>query len=164
MCCGAAAVAGLFTALAPQARAYVSNPCRGELPRHLAGHAVVQQAFDGLDPRALWDVHAHLLGTGDSGSGCGIHADMSRWWHPVEVLRRNFWFTTFSDPTTLPLRHAIGVDRIMVETDFPHNDSSWPDTQAILREQFGDDVTDEEAHQMTHSNAAELYRFPAKAA
>ena len=26
------------------------------------------------------------------------------------------------------------------------------------------DVTDEEAHQMTHSNAAELYRFPAKAA
>ena len=88
LCCGAAAVAGLFTALAPQAQAFVSNPCRGELPRHLAGHEVVQQAFEGLDPHALWDVHAHLLGTGDSGSGCGIHADMSRWWHPVEVLRR----------------------------------------------------------------------------
>jgi uncharacterized protein len=88
LCCGAAAVAGLFTALAPQARAFVSNPCRGELPRHLAGHEVVQQAFEGLDPYALWDVHAHLLGTGDSGSGCGIQADMSRWWHPVEVLRR----------------------------------------------------------------------------
>lgn len=88
LCCGAAAVAGLFTALAPQARAFLSNPCRGDLPRHLAGHEVVQQAFEGLDPRALWDVHAHLLGTGDSGSGCGIHADMNRWWHPVEVLRR----------------------------------------------------------------------------
>jgi len=89
LCCGAAAVAGLFTALAtPQARAFVSNPCRGALPRDLTGHEVVQQAFEGLDPQALWDVHAHLLGTGDSGSGCGIHADMSRWWHPVEFLRK----------------------------------------------------------------------------
>jgi predicted TIM-barrel fold metal-dependent hydrolase len=89
LCCGAAAVAGLFTALAPApARAYVSNPCRGALPRELARHDVVLQALDGLDPQALWDVHTHLLGTGDSGSGCGINASMTQWWHPVESLRR----------------------------------------------------------------------------
>ena len=120
LCCGAAAVAGLFTALAPQAQAFVSNPCRGELPRHLAGHEVVQQAFDGLDPHALWDVHAHLLGTGDSGSGCGIHADMSRWWHPVEVLRRRVILDgACVDPTADWIDRAYVARLRQLTVDFP---------------------------------------------
>jgi hypothetical protein len=28
-------------------------------------------------------------------------------------------------------RHIIGVDHIMVESDYPHADSSWPDTQGL---------------------------------
>ena len=38
---------------------------------------------------------------------------------PSEVLRRNFWFCFLTDPHTLKLRHDIGVDRIMFETDYP---------------------------------------------
>jgi hypothetical protein len=87
LCCSAALGAGLFTALNSQAQGW-RNPCRGALPRALAQHALVQQAFDGLDASALWDVHAHLLGNGDSGSGCIVHASMHQWWRPVEVLRR----------------------------------------------------------------------------
>src|SRR5262245_60570921 len=84
LCCGAAAVAGLFTSLtAGPARAFVFNPCRGRLPPELAQHEVVQQAFYGLNPNALWDMHTHLLGTGDSGSGCSVNANMTQWWHPV---------------------------------------------------------------------------------
>ena len=78
---------------------------------------------------------------------------------PVDLLHRNFWFTTFSDPRTMPLRHQIGVDRIMVETDYPHSDSSWPDTQEILAGQLAD-VPDDEAELITWRNAAELYRHP----
>jgi uncharacterized protein len=89
LCCGAAAVAGLFTSLqAHAALPGLDNPCRGKLPEALAQHDLVRAAFDGLDPRTLWDVHAHLLGTGDSGSGCTVHASMSQWWRPIEVLRR----------------------------------------------------------------------------
>jgi predicted TIM-barrel fold metal-dependent hydrolase len=79
---------------------------------------------------------------------------------PVDVLRRNFWFTTFSDPSTLPLRHVVGIDRIMLETDYPHSDSSWPDTQELLATQFGD-MPQHEADQITYRNAAALYRLPA---
>jgi uncharacterized protein len=89
LCCSAAAVAGLFTSL--ESRAAIpglNNPCRGKLPESLAQHELVRAAFDGIDPRALWDVHAHLLGTGDSGSGCTVHESMSQWWRPIEVLRR----------------------------------------------------------------------------
>lgn len=78
---------------------------------------------------------------------------------PVDVLRRNFWFTTFSDPTTLPLRHVVGIDHIMLETDYPHSDSSWPDTQELLVKQFGDMPRDE-AEKITWMNASELYRHP----
>ena len=53
---------------------------------------------------------------------------------PSEVLQRNFWFCTIDDPSVIDLRHRIGVDHIMVESDYPHADSTWPDTQAVLRE------------------------------
>lgn len=89
LCCGAAAVAGLFTSLqAHAALPGIDNPCRGKLPETLAQHDLVRAAFEGLDANALWDVHAHLLDTGDSGSGCTAHASMSQWWRPIEVLRR----------------------------------------------------------------------------
>ena len=55
---------------------------------------------------------------------------------PADVLRRNFWFCTIDDPSTLGARARIGVDHIMVETDYPHADSSWPDTQELLEERF----------------------------
>jgi predicted TIM-barrel fold metal-dependent hydrolase len=75
------------------------------------------------------------------------------------VFRRAFWFTTFSDPRSLALRHEIGIDRIMVETDYPHSDSTWPDTQALLAKQL-DGVPKDDADKLTYLNAATLYRHP----
>jgi mannonate dehydratase len=89
LCCAAALGAGLFTSLVgAQTTSRWWNPCRGALPEPLANHPLVAQAFDGIDAAALWDVHVHLLGTGDSGSGCAVHPSMHEWWHPVEVVRR----------------------------------------------------------------------------
>jgi predicted TIM-barrel fold metal-dependent hydrolase len=82
---------------------------------------------------------------------------------PLEVFRRAFWFTTFSDPRSLALRHEIGIDRIMVETDYPHSDSTWPDTQELLAKQL-DGVPRDEADKLTYLNAAALYRHPVVAA
>ena len=78
---------------------------------------------------------------------------------PIEVFHRNFWFTTFSDGRTLALRAQIGIDRIMFETDYPHTDSSWPDTQAIVAAQLAG-APRAAADRMTYRNAASLYRHP----
>ncbi len=56
---------------------------------------------------------------------------------PSEVLRRNFWFCSIDDPSAVAQRHVIGLDHIMVESDYPHADSSWPDTQAVLARDLG---------------------------
>ena len=85
MGCCAALGAGLFTGLGVQAAGPLRNPCRGALPPELAGHEVVQAALQGLDAARLVDTHAHLLGTGDAGSGCSVHPSMHQWWHPGEV-------------------------------------------------------------------------------
>ena len=63
LCCGAAAAAGLFTSLGARAAAPWVNPCLSPLPDSLARHELVLAAFEGLEAAALWDVHAHLLGT-----------------------------------------------------------------------------------------------------
>ena len=56
---------------------------------------------------------------------------------PSEVLGRNFWFCTIDDPSMTPLLDRIGVDHVMLECDYPHADSTWPDTQAVLASSFG---------------------------
>jgi len=78
---------------------------------------------------------------------------------PSECLRRNFWFCMIDDPSTLSTRHAIGVENILCESDYPHGDGTWPDTQAVLARMFAG-LPPEEIRLMTHENAARLYRHP----
>ena len=76
---------------------------------------------------------------------------------PSECLRRNFWFCMIDDPSTISTRHAIGVENIMCESDYPHGDGTWPDTQQVVHDLIGD-LPVEEIRMMTHENAAKLYR------
>jgi predicted TIM-barrel fold metal-dependent hydrolase len=78
---------------------------------------------------------------------------------PADVMRRNFWFCTIDDPSTIDTRHRIGVENIMVETDYPHGDGTWPDTQSVIAEVWGH-LPDDELRMMCHENAAALYRHP----
>jgi predicted TIM-barrel fold metal-dependent hydrolase len=78
---------------------------------------------------------------------------------PADVLARNFWFCTIDDPSTIDTRHRIGVDHIMVEVDYPHGDSTWPDTQSVIERCWGH-LPDDDLRRLTHRNAAELFRWP----
>jgi predicted TIM-barrel fold metal-dependent hydrolase len=77
--------------------------------------------------------------------------------HPTDLLRRNFWFTSIEDPYGFRQLDLVGVENVMVESDYPHMDSSWPDTQSLLRRQLGhlDDVA---IRRVCFENAAALYR------
>jgi hypothetical protein len=56
---------------------------------------------------------------------------------------------------------ASASSHVLVESDYPHADSSWPDTQAMLVRQLRDQgVPDDEAERITWRNAAELFRHP----
>jgi predicted TIM-barrel fold metal-dependent hydrolase len=78
---------------------------------------------------------------------------------PSEVLRRNFWYCTIDDPSTVAMRHIIGLDHIMVESDYPHADSSWPDTQLLMSKTWGE-LPEAELRRIASGNAAQLFRHP----
>ena len=56
-------------------------------------------------------------------------------------------------------RDVIGVENILFESDYPHGDGTWPDTQHVIERTLGD-LPVHEIHQITHENAAKLYRHP----
>jgi predicted TIM-barrel fold metal-dependent hydrolase len=78
---------------------------------------------------------------------------------PAEVFQRNFYFCSLDDPSTIGTRHRIGVDKIMLEVDYPHADSTWPETQKIVHDTLGS-LPEDEIEAITHGNAERLFRFP----
>src|SRR6476659_1491149 len=92
--------------------------------------------------------YQHMYGTWD-----GI--DLS----PAEVLQRNFWFCAIEDRSGLEQRHRIGVDHICLESDYPHQDGTWPDTQELFRTQL-DGFPADDVRKLTWENASKLFDFP----
>jgi predicted TIM-barrel fold metal-dependent hydrolase len=78
---------------------------------------------------------------------------------PSEVLKRNFWFCAVEDPSSFVQRERIGIENILVESDYPHCDSTWPNTQAVIQREIGD-LPAEDIRRITWQNASELYRHP----
>ena len=78
---------------------------------------------------------------------------------PSEYFARNFWIgASFLRPSESPLRHLLGVDRLMWGADYPHSEGSWPHTTEALRAAFGG-VPEEETRVMVETAAAEFYGF-----
>jgi mannonate dehydratase len=67
------------------------NPCLARLPRRLADHDLVRSAWEGIDPSRVWDSHAHLMGTGDSGSGIVVNPATDSLLNPGQYARRLFF-------------------------------------------------------------------------
>ncbi|HLM16720.1 MAG TPA: amidohydrolase family protein [Acidimicrobiia bacterium] len=101
--------------------------------------------LDRLDHVARYQ---HMYGTWD-----GI--DLT----PSEVLQRNFWFCAIEDRSGLEQRHRIGIDHICLESDYPHQDGTWPDTQELLRAQL-DGFPTGDVRKLTWENASNLFDFP----
>ncbi len=78
---------------------------------------------------------------------------------PADTFRRNFWVCAVDDPSSFSQREVVGVENILVESDYPHADSTWPNTQETLQTQLADMPSDE-AEAICWRNAAKLFRHP----
>ncbi|MDA2972574.1 MAG: amidohydrolase family protein [Actinomycetota bacterium] len=75
---------------------------------------------------------------------------------PAEVLKRNFWFCAVEDPSAFVQLDRIGVENVLLESDYPHCDSTWPNTQNVVHREIGH-LPAEVKERITWRNAAELY-------
>lgn len=68
------------------------NPCLSTgLPDRLAKHPVVVEAWEGIDASRVWDVHTHLIGTGDSNRGIWLNPNMQSLLNPVQYAQLKFY-------------------------------------------------------------------------
>lgn len=95
---------------------------------------------------------ARRLGEEDQVVSGGAHLDS------IDVLHRNFWFTTTADPSTIVTRSVVGIDHIVTGVGYPHAHSTWPDTQEVIDRAWGHLHSDEVA-KLTYANACRLLRW-----
>jgi len=89
------------------------HPCgSAALPEVLARHELLHRVWEGLDPAQLWDCHVHLLGSGDSDSGCWLNPRLSSLWHPIERLQKAFYLNA-ACVTDQPDMDAAYVERLL---------------------------------------------------
>jgi predicted TIM-barrel fold metal-dependent hydrolase len=77
---------------------------------------------------------------------------------PSDLFRKHIWGCFIDDYHGVGSRYEIGLDRILIEIDYPHSDSNWPNSRKHVAENLAS-VSDEEAHQIVELNARKLLHF-----
>ena len=85
------------------------------------------------------------------------------WWKVSKELPSARWYrqghATFEeDKLGVMARERLGVSNILWATDYPHPDSTWPDSRKVVADHFAG-VPEAETRQMIAGNAARLYKL-----
>ena len=139
VCCGVAAMAGLFSR--PARSAPWASSCAEVLSP--AARDLLARCLAGLDASQLWDMHCHLLGNGDSGSGCWLHPSLSGGWNLLERARKRVILDAACVDSGAPsIDHAFvqrllalvagfpgGARFLLLAFDQTHDDQGRPDRE-----------------------------------
>ncbi|KPM54359.1 amidohydrolase [Frankia sp. CcI49] len=77
---------------------------------------------------------------------------------PWETFRRHIYGCFIDDAVGLANLQFIGEDNIMIETDYPHSDSTWPHSRKLARERMAH-LPAETQYKILRGNAERLFRF-----
>ena len=77
---------------------------------------------------------------------------------PRELMEGRVWGCVFDDAHGLQSRHAMGLDKILFETDYPHSDGTWPDSRAVAHDLCSQaEMTADECYAFLRGNAIAAY-------
>ncbi|HEX2737788.1 MAG TPA: amidohydrolase family protein, partial [Acidimicrobiia bacterium] len=74
---------------------------------------------------------------------------------PSEYYYEHVFGCFFDDPHGLKSLDTIGVDNVTFETDYPHSDSTWPDTKKVA-EDIMKDLDDDTIYKIVRGNAIRM--------
>jgi predicted TIM-barrel fold metal-dependent hydrolase len=74
---------------------------------------------------------------------------------PSEYYKRNVFSCFFKDTVGVDLIDRIGIDNVMFETDYPHQDGTFPHSKKIAEELFGH-LDQESVNKIARDNAIRL--------
>jgi Amidohydrolase len=77
---------------------------------------------------------------------------------PSEYIREHCLWGFQFDRVGVELRHKINVDRLIWGSDFPHQESDWPESMDVIARNFAG-VPDHEKYKMVCGNAIEFFHL-----
>ena len=77
---------------------------------------------------------------------------------PSEYVRRQLYATFQDDPIGPSTWEHFGEDNYMWASDFPHTDSTWPESQSVIKKDFAK-VPEHVTQKIIADNAIKLYRM-----
>jgi len=77
---------------------------------------------------------------------------------PSDVFREQVVTCFIDDRVGLENRARLNIDNTCWECDYPHSDSTWPNSPEVLAESLGG-LTDTEVDAVTHRNAMRIFSF-----
>ncbi len=79
---------------------------------------------------------------------------------PSQVFRKNMYLCMIEEPVCLGFRDHIGLDRIMWECDYPHTDTTWPDSRSIAQSVFDEaNCSQHEIDAIAFGNAERVFNW-----
>jgi predicted TIM-barrel fold metal-dependent hydrolase len=78
---------------------------------------------------------------------------------PSELFRRQVYATFEEEPFGPELIPLLGPENFMWACDYPHPDSTWPDSRAAIEHALGK-LSPEAIRKVTGENCRALYRLP----
>jgi uncharacterized protein len=121
----------------------------GLLDRHPGLRIVIAESGVGWIPyflermESVYDRHRHYL-----------KSQLRR--TPTEVFREHFLVTFQEDLSGVTLREMLGVHTMMWASDYPHTDTTWPESHAVVDRYFAAVAPEDRAH-IVYENCARLY-------
>jgi predicted TIM-barrel fold metal-dependent hydrolase len=137
----------------PRLKVALSESSIGWIPYFL------ERAEQVVDKQRFWAARfdidmnpSHERGEAKSEATFSLDTDVRR-------LFKDHVFATFiDDQAGIRLLDVIGEDNVMLECDYPHSDSTWPDTVNLARKWL-DHLPDEVQYKIAVGNAARVYNF-----
>jgi predicted TIM-barrel fold metal-dependent hydrolase len=78
---------------------------------------------------------------------------------PSSYIAGRIYGCFFEDDFGIDSRAAIGIDQITFETDYPHQDSTWPDTISYVEQALAG-VSDDDVWKILRGNALQMLELP----
>jgi predicted TIM-barrel fold metal-dependent hydrolase len=148
-------IAGLSLTFEGSSHAFVDWISSGLFERHANLKIALSEGQVGWMPFLLERLD-HLWGRKHDPEG--IRARVPN--PPSSYMAGHVYGCIFDDLAGLAMRDAVGMTQIMIETDYPHDDSTWPHSEATVEKLvFEAGLDHDEAYALVRGNAIECYRL-----
>jgi predicted TIM-barrel fold metal-dependent hydrolase len=77
---------------------------------------------------------------------------------PSELFREHIFGCFIEDPFGVASIEKIGIDNVMIETDYPHTDSTWPNCIEVAHKELAG-LSDDVKRKVMQTNAARVFRL-----